>query len=92
MNEHEQLALAHRIIRLAREYVLHDPHVKPRGSYIHRRTSADIERHENLRDELGPLFAEWVTRLQEREATDEERACAYEILREARHPMRSDES
>jgi hypothetical protein len=91
MNEHEQLVLAHRIISLAREYVLHDPHVKPRGSYIHRRTSDDIERHENLRDELGPLFAEWETRLQEREAPMKNvhaltRSCAK------RHTMRSDES
>jgi hypothetical protein len=62
VNEQEQLALAERVITLAREYVLHDPNVKPGGSSAGVRSSADFERQERLRDELEQLFSEWDTR------------------------------
>jgi hypothetical protein len=89
VNEQEQLALAERVITLAREYVLHDPNVKPRGSGAHMRSSADFERQERLRDELEQLFSEWDTRQQEPQANESDRARAYDMLREDGNPKRA---
>jgi hypothetical protein len=59
VSESDRVALAERIIELAREYVLKDPYWHPPGPGMHSRSSEDIERQQRLHEQLVPLLKQW---------------------------------